>query len=96
MEPKEEIVFMRPSEILFSREEIPSRFANFGELHQVVGKLITHPKLINTIPLITVSNRNDGEWHSENNRRLYVFRVLEKKGALEEVQVSHMTRSSRY
>ena len=80
-------MFLKPSEIRFSREEIPSRFSDFGEIHQVIGKLLIHPKLINTVPLMTVSNRNDGEWHSENNRRLYVFRVLEKKGVLETIQV---------
>ena len=83
----EETRFLKPSEILFSREEIPSRFSDFGELHQVIGHLLIHPKLINTIPLITVSNRNDGEWHSVNNRRLYVFRVLEKKKVVEKIQV---------
>ena len=92
----EETAFMKPSEILFSREEIPCRFSDFGDIHQVVGKLLIHPKLINTLPLISVSNRNDGEWHSENNRRLYVFRVLEKKGALDKIQVQiRNTRSPK-
>ena len=96
MNMKEETAFMRPSEILFSQEEIPSRFSDFGELHQVVGRLIIHPKLINTIPLMTVSNRNDGEWHTENNRRLYVFRVLEKKKVLEKVQVNRTKNKAAF
>ncbi|XP_076805106.1 uncharacterized protein LOC143448989 isoform X1 [Clavelina lepadiformis] len=80
-------VFLRPSEIRFSREEIPSKFADYGDLHRVVTKLILNPKLINTIPLMTISNRNNGEWHSENNRRLYVFRVLERKAVVDTIQV---------
>ncbi|XP_026695147.2 uncharacterized protein LOC113475298 [Ciona intestinalis] len=87
-----DVAFMKPSDIRFSKEFIPARFSNRDEINGVIAKLTLHPKLLNTIPMIVVSNRNTGEWHSQNNRRLYMFRVLERNGILDQIQVEISNR----
>lgn len=93
---REELVFMKPSEIRFSEHEIADRFADHGDIHQVILRLTLNSRLVNTIPTINVSNRNDAEWHTENNRRLYMFRVLERNGVLDKIQVNRALEISYY
>jgi len=88
MEPRAETTFLKPSEIRFSQKEIPSKFSDFGDINQAILHYTLHPRLINTVPPISVSNRNDGEWYTENNRRLYMFRAMEKLGVLQRIQVN--------
>ncbi|XP_071158506.1 uncharacterized protein [Mytilus edulis] len=73
---------LRPSEIYFSQEEINSRFdknsrhggKNIGE---TLDELMEERCSINSIPKIRVMWM-DGKWVTADNRRLWVFRHLEK------------------
>lgn len=77
-------MYLRPSEIYFSQAEINSRFdqqsihsgKNIGE---TLDDLVERRCTINDIPTISVMLRN-GKWTTADNRRLWVFRHLEKLG----------------
>ncbi|XP_052092396.1 uncharacterized protein LOC127728839 [Mytilus californianus] len=75
-------MYLRPLEIYFSQAEINSRFdkhsrhggKNIGE---TLDELVEGRCSVDNIPIISVMWR-DGKWVTADNRRLWVFRHLEK------------------
>jgi len=43
------------------------------------------------LPLEVGLDKYDNKWYCNNNRRLYMFRVLEKQGFVSEIEVSKST-----
>ncbi len=80
-----------PSHIYFTHSVINYKFSGCGKLlENSLNELITNPKLIYTIPQIKVFyiiNNNNIKYYSENNRRLWLFKELEKKGLLDKINV---------
>ncbi|CAC5401924.1 unnamed protein product [Mytilus coruscus] len=75
---------LRPSQIYFSQAEINNRFDrrsqhSFKNLGDTLDDLVEGRCRISDIPTISVISRN-GKWVTADNRRLWVFRHLEKLG----------------
>ena len=79
----------RPSQLLFSQTSIKSTLSD-GEhiptlIHNIsIGRTPIDPTWE---PLDVAKDRLDGKYYCQNNRRLYIFRVLEKKGVRNQVRV---------
>ncbi|XP_045204471.2 uncharacterized protein LOC123557206 [Mercenaria mercenaria] len=84
-------MYLRPSEIFYSQDSINNvfdkqcnhRYKPIGETLDVIceGRCS-----VNDIPTITVVER-DGKWTTADNRRLWVFRQLERLGKCEKIHV---------
>lgn len=85
------MLYLRPSEIFFSQNEIDNCF-NKRSFHRGINIGYTLDDLVEgrcrveDIPNISVMNRG-GKWVTADNRRLWVFRNLEKLGKCETVPV---------
>ncbi|XP_063419735.1 uncharacterized protein LOC134704882 [Mytilus trossulus] len=87
-------MYLRPSEIYFSQKEINNHFdkrsshrnKNLGE---TLDELVEGQCSINNIPTISVMWRG-GKWVTADNRRLWVFRHLEKLGKCTTIPVTEI------
>ena len=82
---------LKPSDILFSQETISNKFkirsSHSGKLiGETLDDLCEGRCSINDIPIIGVMKR-DEKWVTADNRRLWVFRELERLGKCEEIPV---------
>ena len=85
---EEALVFMRPRDILFSRMRIPEKFSDSKDfIHHVLVRLTINPKIVNSLPIIRVRMDSRGNWRTKKNQWLYTFRVLEKRGLVDKIQV---------
>jgi len=86
-------LLLQPSTINFSCHEIPELFLENLHVHFWITRLTTNPKIINTLPVMTVFQVEDGgcgggdKWYTYNNSLLYVYRVLNFRGIINEIQV---------
>ena len=82
------IFFLIPTSMVisfcfFTDRSIPSRFNNGVDLNTLIEQICSGEKQSKDIPAIQVIWYSDKwEWYTLNNRRLYVFQQLEKKGKL--------------
>nr|XP_039249162.1 uncharacterized protein LOC120326874 [Styela clava] len=77
---------MKPSEIRFSQDDIAPNFTNGENIHEVIGEILRGETSVYPFQPISVWYEN-GSWYSENNRRLYMFRVLEYEGKVNDICV---------
>ena len=80
---------MRPTDLLFSQTTIKSTMSR-GEF---IPTLIENIKRTGRydrdwVPIEIAKDSNNGRWYSQDNRRLYIFRVLEVSGYVSTVPVS--------
>ncbi|CAK8694632.1 uncharacterized protein LOC143447096 [Clavelina lepadiformis] len=79
---------LQPLNIRFAQDTISNTFRGNGQSVNRTIDLITEGKiLVENIPPMTVIERN-GLYYSQDNRRLYVFRVLQCINHLNEVKVN--------
>jgi hypothetical protein len=82
---------LKPSEIHFTHSNISDKFTGCGKsLIETLNEITTGTTKITDIPKIKVFYFvRDGKtkYISENNRRLWVFKQLEKNGIISEVEV---------
>ncbi|XP_039249275.2 uncharacterized protein LOC120326980 [Styela clava] len=80
---------MKPSEIRFSQDDIGPNFSSNGKkkVNDVIHEILQGETFVSDFPPISVWYKN-GSWYSENNRRLYMFRVLEYKGKISDINVT--------
>ncbi|CAK8688410.1 uncharacterized protein LOC143460312 [Clavelina lepadiformis] len=78
----------RPSELLFTQTTISSTFTNGTSIHDLIDKIKREREYDSgLLPLEVARDRYDGELYCNNNRRLYLFRVLEKEGYISKIRV---------
>jgi len=85
------IVELAPSEIRFMHDTIRPQFRNGKGVNQVIEDIYKGVTKIEDIPRIEVTKRNN-KYYSLSNRRLYVFRVLQKRKFLSRIEVFLVTR----
>jgi len=87
----QEEIHLLPSEIRFSQDSIHNLFQDGGRVNALVEDLQSGRTELNRIPLISVV-KLDNKYYSMDNRRLYVFRVLQKRGVIGVIKVRLATR----
>ena len=76
-----------PLEIRFTHSKIRNRFSgNSMKITDTLDQILSHKITANDIPMIQVIV-NNGIMYSLNNRRLYLFKELRKRGVITEVPV---------
>lgn len=74
-------VLLKPKDICFKSKLLPSSFDNGILLRETLQQLSNKEILIEDVPTIDVVwCKEKWQWYTLNNRRLWVFRELEKKG----------------
>ena len=87
----DEMMRLKPSDIMFSQENINNYFDKRSDhgtrlIGETLDDLCEGRCLITDIPTIRVMNR-DGKWVTADNRRLWVFRELERLGKCDKILV---------
>ncbi|WAQ94291.1 hypothetical protein MAR_006762 [Mya arenaria] len=77
---------LRPSEIHFSQDTIFNRFRNTQNIGNVLDNIFERRLQVDDLPRITVA-RHDGRWFSADNRRLWIFKKLQKLGRCSSIEV---------
>jgi len=85
------ISYLKPSQIHFTHSNISNKFTGCGKLlAETLSEILNGSTKIDDIPKIKVFYFiQDGKrkYISENNRRLWVFKQLEKLGFISEIEV---------
>lgn len=72
-------VDLKPSEVFFSQNRINFKFRCYRLVGQTLDDIMEGRCDIKSIPMISVM-KMDGKWVSADNRRLWLFRHLERLG----------------
>ncbi|XP_060551115.1 uncharacterized protein LOC132712716 isoform X1 [Ruditapes philippinarum] len=85
-------MYLKPSEIFFSQDSINNVFdKNCGHRYEPIGQtldaLCNGSISVRDIPTISVV-KHDNKWFTADNRRLWVFRNLERLGKCSEINVT--------
>ena len=78
---------LAPSKIRFMHDRINSRFKNGVLLSTTIQEIEQGTMSVYSLPKIRVVRRN-GYYYAFDNRRLYVYRVLQYRGLLDKVKVN--------
>lgn len=80
---------MRPSDIRFTHDSIQYKFTDGRTLTETFRQLLRKVTPIENIPKMEVMP-NKGKWFVvRGNRRLFVYKELEKRNQIEKVQVTN-------
>ncbi|WAR00582.1 hypothetical protein MAR_024954 [Mya arenaria] len=80
----------QPSEIRYSQASIKSRFSNRRQLGIVLDDICDEKLKASNFPNIRVIKK-DGLWFSMDNRRLWVFKQLQRLGKCGDIPVKEVT-----
>ena len=80
------VMKLAPSKIRFMHDRITSKFSNRATLNDTINRIESGSMNVYDLPKIRVVRRN-GFYYAFDNRRLYVYRVLEHRGMLDKVKV---------
>jgi len=80
------VIELAPSKIRFMHDRIKDRFSNGATLNETITKIELGLMDVYDLPKIRVVRRN-GFYYAFDNRRLYIYRVLEHRNKLDEVKV---------
>ena len=96
----------RPSELYFTKENIKAYFDSGATLHAEIERIKKlsgwwifnkrDPALELYMPLEVGKCRGDKRLFCNNNRKLYLFRVLQKQGCIETVKVRESAKKTKY
>ena len=83
--------YMKPSEIYFSQDSISNVFGNYCRhrgihIGTTLDRLCEGHMTVSDIPVIGVMEKG-GRWYSGDNRRLWIFRELERLGKCTDIFV---------
>jgi len=84
-----------PSSLRFTQDSIAANFTSGDNINQEIEKIKSlwswqrESAVSEFEPLEIDQDRYDGRWYCNDNRRLYMFRVLEKQGYVSTVRVSN-------
>lgn len=82
---------MAPSKIFFTQNSIAAEFQNGYSVNETLREIELGEMFVEDFPAMRVVKMNN-KYYSLDNRRLYVFRVLEKRGKLKSVDVRIVER----
>ncbi|CAI9741457.1 Hypothetical predicted protein [Octopus vulgaris] len=77
---------LRPSEIRYTQCSIQPKFSGGASLQKTVNDIVAGRIKIEDFPPITVAP-HEGNYHSLDNRRLWVFKRLEDRGRCSKIKV---------
>ena len=77
---------LRPSKIRFMHDRINPNFRSGQSLEDTINRIQQGHMSVYDLPKIRVV-RKDGFYYAFDNRRLYVYRVLEHRGRLNRIRV---------
>lgn len=81
------VVYMYPSKIRFTHDSIASYFSDGHSIPETFRQILWKKITADNLPLIEVMNY-EGQWFAvRGNRKLFVFKELEKRGELSKVKV---------
>lgn len=84
-------VILRPKDVKFSVKEIPSKFDDGRTLKDVYDDILSGKTLCKDIPAAEVVwDSERWEWYTLSNRRLWVFKELEKNNKITFVNMSRV------
>ena len=87
----EHLVLLRPSEICFTRKVLQPKFDNGIPLAETLTQLENGEILMGFIPDIEVVwYYEKNSWYTLNNRRLWVFKELEKEGKCKRIKAQRV------
>jgi len=92
------LLSLAPSEIRFMQNSISANFKTGQSVNRTIGDIEKGRISVEDLPMIRVV-RKCGSYYAFDNRRLYVYRVLEHRGLLDNVKVVEAPSSmfkSRY
>ena len=85
------LVLLKPSEIRFTKNLLAAKFDNGIPLVETFTQIKNGEILVEDIPLIeVVFYQEKWEWYTQNNRRLWVFKELEKIGKCEYIKTKRI------
>ncbi|XP_060567916.1 uncharacterized protein LOC132726597 [Ruditapes philippinarum] len=84
-----------PSEIFYSQESISCHFSGGNLIGETLDELCEGRLNVSDIDPISVTKVN-GRWITQNNRRLWVFRHLERLGKCKRIPVNSMVSMPQY
>ncbi|KAL3877302.1 hypothetical protein ACJMK2_035032 [Sinanodonta woodiana] len=84
-------ICIRPSDIRYTQESISCRFQIGKNIGTVIKEIMNEECKISDIPEIEVMVK-DGVYYSADNRRLYIFKILEAKGLVADISVRLVKR----
>jgi len=85
------LIELAPSDIRFMQDSIYPSFYGGKRVNDVIEDIYSGRTSLNVLPRIEVTKRNN-KYYSLDNRRLYLYRVLEKRGFLSRVKVSLVSK----
>jgi hypothetical protein len=94
------VIRIDPSDIYFTHSKIRHRFSGCGKtIEETLTELRTGVTKIEAIPKITVYY-NGSDYFTQNNRRLYCYKVCKSEGLLSdgliEVMIKALPKNKRY
>ncbi|KAL3877304.1 hypothetical protein ACJMK2_035035 [Sinanodonta woodiana] len=87
-------VCLRPSDIRYTQESISCRFKTGKNIGTVIKEIMNGECKISDIPEIEVIVKDD-VYYSADNRRLYIFKILETKGLCSSISVKLVKRTNK-
>jgi hypothetical protein len=81
---------MKPSQIFYSQDTINNYFDGGVKIGKTLDDICTGSCSIAHIPTIGVC-QHDGRWYTGDNRRLWLFRQLEKLGRCSTIEVNEIS-----
>ncbi|XP_060567910.1 uncharacterized protein LOC132726591 [Ruditapes philippinarum] len=84
-----------PSEIYYSQDSISCHFSDGNLIGETLDELCEGRLKVSDIDPISVTKVN-GQWITWNNRRLWVFRHLERFGKCSRIAVNNMVSLPKY
>ncbi|CAK8688413.1 unnamed protein product [Clavelina lepadiformis] len=77
----------RPSDLLFTQTDISPTFTNGQNINEMVEQIRRNPQLAESFqPLEIAPDKINLRWYCNDNRRLYMFRALERANCITHVR----------
>ncbi|XP_076813152.1 uncharacterized protein LOC143459767 [Clavelina lepadiformis] len=86
-----------PSDLLFTQTDISPTFTNGQNINEMVEQIRRNPQLAESFqPLEIAQDRYNRRWYCNDNRRLYMFRALERLHCITHVKtkVGHIRKKT--
>nr|XP_039268685.1 uncharacterized protein LOC120343544 [Styela clava] len=86
---KESRIWVRPSDVRYTQDSILPYFQDGDTIMDVARKIAQKKLNVDDIPLIKIVKKEDKFW-SLDNRRLYLFKLLQTNNLLDLVEARHV------
>ncbi|KAL3867705.1 hypothetical protein ACJMK2_040572 [Sinanodonta woodiana] len=81
---------LRPSEIYYCQNTIKNVFDGIGPIGQTLNDIVDGHLSVNDLTPIRVCWKNN-RWFALDNRRLWIFKHLERMGKIDEIDVKEIS-----